>query len=275
LAGTRLATARGKIPVESLKIGDMLKTTRGNRRVKWIGTSSYSGRFIEGNHLILPIRIRRHALGLNVPSRDLYVSPDHAICVRGVLVYARLLINGASITQVEKIAQVDYFHVELNSHAIILAENLSVESYLDTGCRSRFQNAHTAPKTTLGRACLPRVEDGYYLAGIKSFIDARAGLRPTMLMGRLQGSIDEASVRLRGWAQDAAAPETPVELEVIGNGILIDRIIANRYREDLRAARLGSGCHAFDVPMPQVFGKIILRRVTDGAVLGERLVKAA
>ena len=36
---------------------------------------------------------------------------------------------------------ITYFHVELDRHDVILAENLPVESYLDTGARSAFINA--------------------------------------------------------------------------------------------------------------------------------------
>jgi hypothetical protein len=35
---------------------------------------------------------------------------------------------------------VDYVHVELRRHAVILAEGLPAESYLDTGDRSSFAN---------------------------------------------------------------------------------------------------------------------------------------
>jgi len=75
-----------------------------------------------------------------MPSRDLLVSPDHAVFFDGVLVPARLLVNGASITRETRLANVRYFHVELDRHSIILADGLPAESYLDTGNRSFFQN---------------------------------------------------------------------------------------------------------------------------------------
>ncbi len=79
--GTRILTSRGKIPVETLVVGDLVKTAvRGFQPIRWIGRRAYDGRFIAGNHLALPVKIRRHALGFNVPSRDLHVSPGHAIC---------------------------------------------------------------------------------------------------------------------------------------------------------------------------------------------------
>jgi hypothetical protein len=86
--------------------------------------------------------------------------------------------------------------------------------------------------------------------------------------GGLRGNIDEAGALLRGWAQDEAAAEAPVELELECGGKIVARFLANRYREDLRAAGLGSGCHAFELALPALRGAITVRRVSDGAVLG-------
>jgi len=36
--------------------------------------------------------------------------------------------------------EVTYYHVELDDHDLLLAEGLPVESYLDTGDRSNFEN---------------------------------------------------------------------------------------------------------------------------------------
>jgi hypothetical protein len=49
-----------------------------------------------------------------------------------------MLINGQTIRQVEA-AEVTWFHVELASHDILLANGLAAESYLDTGNRSAFE----------------------------------------------------------------------------------------------------------------------------------------
>ena len=54
---------------------------------------------------------------------------------------------------------------------------------------------------------------------------------------------------MEGWAQDAAAPERPVRLEIFADGVLAARVLANRHRDDLAAAGLGSGRHAFRVPL--------------------------
>ena len=64
-------------------------------------------------------------------------APDHAFYVNGVLVPVKLPINGTSIAQVRRPA-VTYYHVELQRHAVILAEGSPVESYLDSGDRANF-----------------------------------------------------------------------------------------------------------------------------------------
>jgi hypothetical protein len=59
-----------------------------------------------------------------MPHTDLLVSPDHGVFVDGKLICARQLINGTTIRQEEDYTSVEYFHVELESHAILLAEGL-------------------------------------------------------------------------------------------------------------------------------------------------------
>ena len=76
-----------------------------------------------------------------MPQRDLLVSPDHAIFVDGKLICARQLVNGTTIRQETGWTAVDYYHVELDQHAILLAEGLPAESYIDTGNSGFFANS--------------------------------------------------------------------------------------------------------------------------------------
>jgi hypothetical protein len=187
VAGSHILTADGEVPVENLRAGDMITTATGQTRpIKWIGTRSHV--LAKSSHpaIVLPIRIARGAVAENVPHRDLLVSPEHSIYLDGVLVPARHLVNGTTIAQVKSRTTVDYFHIELETHDILLAEGLPAESWLDTGNRGMFQNAdevvvqHPAfARTTAGSAwaldaCAPLVTSGPKLASIRDWLIARA-----------------------------------------------------------------------------------------------------
>jgi len=64
--------------------------------------------------------------------------------VDGKLIPAKLLINGMTIVQERDAKSVHYFHIELDRHAVLLAEGLPAESYLDTGNRAYFANSGLA-----------------------------------------------------------------------------------------------------------------------------------
>lgn len=161
-AGTRIRTTRGEIPVEQLTIGDILPTLHaGPQRIKWIGHRSYAGRFIANNKIALPICITAHAIADGIPARDLWVSPGHAICIGGALVHAAKLVNGTSIYQAASVDSVTYYHIELDNHEVIFAENCPAESFMGEVFRAQFHNAATYPQLYPGAAapassCLPR-----------------------------------------------------------------------------------------------------------------------
>ncbi len=69
--GTRIATARGSKMVQTLRIGDVVKTVHaGLQPVKWIGTRTYAAPFCN-NPRTLPIKISAGAIAAGVPRRDL------------------------------------------------------------------------------------------------------------------------------------------------------------------------------------------------------------
>jgi antigen 43 len=147
-AGTRLLTDRGEMAIENLTEGDMVMTLDGDRHVpqpvKWIGRRRLDLTQHRQPNLAAPVRVLRGALGDNVPARDLVVSPDHCLFLDGKLIPAKLLINDMTIVQERGTRIVHYYHVELNRHAVLLAEGAPAESYLDTGNRAFFSNAGLA-----------------------------------------------------------------------------------------------------------------------------------
>lgn len=259
LAGTRIMTKQGAVAVETLQPGNEILMASGKtEKIQWIGRRTYSTRFATKNHLVRPIRISANAIADNVPQRDLHVSPGHGIFIDCVLVPAWRLINGKTITQPELAqAEIDYYHIELTTHAVLLAENCPAESYLDIGARNQFQNAlicpHRAPNPVTP---LPRVENGMLLEAIKAKLNARAGIqtRAENPANPIIGYVDRIGPNtVSGWALCPADPETPITLDIYfwrAGTLNRKSVLANIYRADLRNAGLGTGCHGFEAELP-------------------------
>ena len=189
-AGTRIQTATGEVAVEQLQPGDRVVTLAGRglpvKPVLWVGRRHVvlAGRADAAE--MAPIRIKAGALGPNVPQRDLLVSPDHCLYLDGALVPARLLVNGRSVVAEIGMAEVTWYHVELETHEVLVANGAAAESWLDCGNRSWFQNAPVAMLTVPGnldavgtgwdatRACAPLVHGGEQLGRIRAGLEARA-----------------------------------------------------------------------------------------------------
>lgn len=140
-AGTLIRTVQDDKPVEALRVGDELSSIDGTPLpIVWIGDRRVDCDRHPTPEAVWPVCIRAHAFGHGQPARDLWLSPDHAIYAKGVLVPVKHLINGSTIRQVPR-ATIHYFHIELPRHDVILAESLAVESYLDTGDRLSFANS--------------------------------------------------------------------------------------------------------------------------------------
>jgi len=141
LAGTRVRTPLGEMPVDALKRGDLVLTTQGCAMpVCWIGRQTVSTTFADPLR-VLPIRIKAGALGLHVPSRDLLLSPDHAVLVGDILIQASALVNGTSIVRETNVpTTLSYYHIELDDHSLILAENTPAETFVDNVDRLAFDN---------------------------------------------------------------------------------------------------------------------------------------
>ena len=180
--GTLIRTPRGEVKVEDLAIGDLVTTIGGEAKpIKWIGQRSYAGKFVTGNARVLPIVVRAGGLAPEIPVRDLWLSPGHALLLDWALVPAEYLVNGLTIQQARAVDQVEYFHLEFERHEVILADGAPAESYVECDNRRSFQNAHefAALYSNDARAsfdyCLPRLEAGTAeLAAIRARLLERA-----------------------------------------------------------------------------------------------------
>ena len=91
--------------------------------------------------LVRPVRVRAGAFGPGRPARDLLLSPDHAVQVDDILVQAGALVNGTSVVREFAAPETfTYFHVELDDHSLILAENTPAETFIDNVDRLAFDN---------------------------------------------------------------------------------------------------------------------------------------
>jgi antigen 43 len=148
--GVRIRTARGDVPVESIVADEEVMVVRDGQHtlesVTWVGHSYIDLARHDRPENAAPIRFRKDAIADDQPERDLIVSPEHCFFIDGVLVPAKLLVNGGSIISERDHRPFTYHHIELETHGILLAENTPTESYLDTGNRSSFDNADVPRK---------------------------------------------------------------------------------------------------------------------------------
>jgi hypothetical protein len=187
-AGTRIATADGWVKVENLRVGDLVATPDGRSQpIVWIGSRSVDCARHPRPETVWPVRVSAGAFEAEKPNRDLFLSPDHAVLVSGVLIPIKHLINDRTIRQVSRNA-ITYYHVELPRHDVMLAEGLPAESWLDTDDRSGFDNVigpirlfpdfATIPcRTAMAReahGCAPLVLTGLALTAVRRRLAARA-----------------------------------------------------------------------------------------------------
>lgn len=132
-AGTLIRTQRGEVPVEALRIGDLVETRdHGPQPLRWIGQCRVAakGRFA-------PIQIEAGTFGHH---RRLVVSPQHRILLthwmaelmfgeEEVLVAAKDLVNDCSVRIMEG-GEIEYLHLLFDAHEIVFAQGLATESFL-------------------------------------------------------------------------------------------------------------------------------------------------
>jgi hypothetical protein len=181
LAGTRILTDRGHVPVEDLRPGTLVATRYGGLRpVRWIGTQTLLALGARG--MLAPVCIRPGALGENQPAHDLWVSPGHAVLLGDHLVCAFLLVNGTTIVQPAHTGEIRYFHIDLGDHDCVLAEGAWAETYYEHLNREAFDNAaeyqaqFPAAAPRIQPTCLPYVNQPGHpaLPALRALVAARA-----------------------------------------------------------------------------------------------------
>ncbi len=138
--GTLIATPRGEMRVEDLKIGDRVITRdNGIQEIRWIGNRALDGQELAHAQHLNPILIRKGALGVGLPERDMMVSPNHRVLVandktalyfedREVLVAAKHLTGLEGVDKVE-VSGVTYIHFMCDQHEVVLSDGAWSESF--------------------------------------------------------------------------------------------------------------------------------------------------
>ena len=137
--GTMIETIQGLKPIETLKAGDLVLTADHDYKpMAWIGSQKIDRSRLEKHPELLPICIRKNALGPGCPSADLYVSPQHRILIKSkiikkmfdkaeVLIAAKHLdlVDGIDVAQCD---EVEYFHMLFDQHEVVFANGAATES---------------------------------------------------------------------------------------------------------------------------------------------------
>jgi hypothetical protein len=144
LKGTRVSTPSGERMIEDLQIGDKVLTLSGPKAIKWIGYNMHTKDADRPwQARVMPIRVARAAIADQAPQRDRYLSPEHRIFVNNVLIAVKHLVNGASIAPATPagMAMIEYYHIEFDTHEVMLAEGAPVESFMEAKSgREYFSN---------------------------------------------------------------------------------------------------------------------------------------
>lgn len=132
-AGTLIETTDGPQSVETLKVGDLIRTLdAGLQPLRWIGHAK-----VPAVCQMAPVRFAPGAIG---NERALVVSRQHRILLRDwradlmfgaseILVKAAHLVNDQTIRSVTSAGEISYYHLAFDTHQIIFAEGVPAESF--------------------------------------------------------------------------------------------------------------------------------------------------
>lgn len=138
--GVMISTATGTVRAGDITEGDRVLTLdNGLQQVRWKASRSLTAEALAANPKLRPIRIRAGALGNQMPSADLLVSPQHRVLVRSqiamrmfdaeeILVAAKQLLEIEGIEIAEDIESVTYVHFLFDDHQVLFSNGAWSES---------------------------------------------------------------------------------------------------------------------------------------------------
>lgn len=154
-SGTEIATNRGPVTIDELRVGDLILTRdNGYRPVRWIGARRFDATALNQYPELHPICIPAGAIDRGVPSRDLVVSPQHRLLVTGndalalggetEILAAAVQLGSVYQAGPAEVETVIYYHLMFDAHEIIWANGCWSESFLPS--MDTLEGLHSAQR---------------------------------------------------------------------------------------------------------------------------------
>ncbi|HLB98165.1 MAG TPA: Hint domain-containing protein, partial [Acetobacteraceae bacterium] len=125
-----------------------------------------------------PVIVRKDALASGVPHHDLRVTKGHSLYLDDVLIPVEYLVNHRSIIWDDRAQEVNLYHIELETHDVLVANGAPAESYRDDGNRWLFRNANSGWDLPPLPPCAPLLTGGPVVDALWRRLLDRAGPRP-------------------------------------------------------------------------------------------------
>lgn len=139
--GARLRAQAGDVPVEQLRVGDLVMTKdRGLQPIRWIGRRFVNAGKLASSPELSPVRISQDSLGAGLPKHDIVVSPQHRMLIDGpsvelyyglseALIPAAALVGRPGITIEKPELGTEYIHLLFDRHEVLFCEGAETESF--------------------------------------------------------------------------------------------------------------------------------------------------
>ncbi|MDV7269953.1 Hint domain-containing protein [Thioclava sp. A2] len=187
-SGTTIQTPRGEVPIDDLRVGDLVTTLdHGAQPIRWIGRREIGLSELRAHPQLCPVRIGAGTLGAR---RDLLVSQQHGLLLPdGHLMRAKHLAArpGSGVRIAKGCRQVSYIHLMFDAHQIIFAEGVAAESFYP-GVMAQIML--TGPNIAELRRVFPKVFS-YWLSPQRISTNYGAPVRPFLRKRDLEALTNE------------------------------------------------------------------------------------
>ncbi len=138
--GTAIATPKGEVLAEDLRVGDRIVTRdNGLQPITWIGKKRIDYKQLNALPTVRPILVKEGAIGDGLPERDMLVSPSHRMLIVSelaqlyfdraeVLVAAKHMLNMDGV-EISNQPYITYLPIMCENHEIVLSDGTWSESF--------------------------------------------------------------------------------------------------------------------------------------------------